>query len=73
MIRVRQAIYFFGLLLWYAQIFAEETQSELPSMELLEFLGDAENIDGEWIDPLNMVELQDNEPQASRQENQEND
>lgn len=71
--RVRQAVYVIGLLLCYVQAHADEGQSEQPSMELLEFLGDAENIDGEWIDPLNMIELQDYEQQAKQQETQDND
>ncbi len=71
-IRVRQAIYLLGLLLWFYQLSAEE-QDELPSMELLEFLGDAENIDGQWLDPLNMIELRDNEQASGQQEKRDED
>ena len=73
MIKVRLAIYIIGLLLWYVQAYADGGQTEQPSMELLEFLGDAENIDGEWLDPLNMIELHDNEQPTTQQEKQAND
>ena len=71
--RVKQAVYIIGLLFWYLQASADEGSKALPSMELLEFLGDAENIDGEWVDPLNMIELQDAKQQTEQQETQEND
>ncbi len=40
-----------------------EVDTETPSMELLEFLGDWETADGEWIDPEEMeqIDLQDRE------------
>lgn len=71
--KVRQTLYIVGLLLWYGQAYADEGQSEQPSMALLEFLGDAENIDGEWIDPLNMIELHSNGQQTGQQEKQDDD
>lgn len=73
MIRARQAVYFIGLLFWVMQANADEEQTELPSMELLEFLGGAENIDGEWVDPLDMIELQSDEQQTGQLEKQDND
>ena len=73
MSRVRQAIYCLGLLLWTVSIQAEESEQEQPSMELLEFLGGAEKIDGEWVDPLNMIELQEDEQRTEQQENHENE
>lgn len=38
-------------------------ESEMPSLELLEFLGDWETDDGEWIDPeeLEQITLTDQE------------
>ena len=73
MIKARQAIYFIGLLSWFIQANADEEQTELPSMELLEFLGNAEKIDGEWLDPLDMIELQSDEQQTGQLEKQDND
>ena len=35
---------------------AERLAEETPSMELLEFLGDFETPEGEWFDPLGLVE-----------------
>ena len=35
---------------------AERAGEEAPSMELLEFLGDFETPEGEWFDPLRLVE-----------------
>ncbi len=32
-------------------------ESEMPSLELLEFLGDWETEDGEWIDPEEMEQI----------------
>ena len=71
--KARQAVYIVGLLFWYIQVSADDNQTDQPSMELLEFLGGAENIDGEWLDPLNMIELQDNEQQTTQQEKQDHD
>lgn len=71
--RVRQFIYIVGLLLWYIQAQADEQQTEQPSMDLLEFLGSAERVDGEWLDPLNMLELMIDKQQTSQQEGHEND
>ena len=35
------------------------TGDEAPSIELLEFLGEWETFDGEWIDPLEVDEVMD--------------
>jgi hypothetical protein len=35
---------------------ADGQAEEAPSMELLEFLGDFETPEGEWFDPLRLVE-----------------
>ena len=71
--RVNQAVYFLGLFLWCALATADEADTELPSLELLEFLGEAEKIDGEWLDPLNMIELQPDRQMNRQQENQDNE
>ncbi len=40
--------------------------TEMPSLELLEFLGDWETDDGEWIDPeeLEQIAITDQEPEV---------
>ena len=38
-------------------IASEPTARELPSIELLEFLGDWETADGEWIDPAELEQM----------------
>lgn len=46
--------------------------AEAPSLELLEFLGSWETADGQWQDPLDMVEELDNadtsEPRAKHED-----
>lgn len=60
-----------ALLLWFAApafVQSQDAQTDpatrvydddasLPSMELLEFLGEWESEDGEWIDPLLLDEM----------------
>lgn len=41
------------------QVLAEE--DILPSLEFLEFLADWQTDQGEWLDPLQMLQLADNE------------
>ena len=57
--RARAYVYLFVLFILCQQTMADEDakQTEQPSMELLEFLGSGETIDGQWLDPLYMVEL----------------
>ncbi len=47
-------------------------ESEIPSLELLEFLGDWETDDGEWIDPeeLEQIALTDQEQETYEDEKQ---
>jgi len=47
-------------------------ESEMPSLELLEFLGDWETDDGEWIDPeeLEQIALIDQEQEEHEDEKQ---
>jgi len=46
---------FLGLISNANIAFTEE--AEIPSLELLEFLGNFESSDGEWIDPMTIEEL----------------
>jgi hypothetical protein len=56
------------LMLATGTVLAEEVSSvadEPPSMELLEFLGGFETPEGEWFDPLLLVEeRQDRQPEV---------
>lgn len=45
-----------------------EVDTETPSMELLEFLGDWETADGEWIDPEEMEQIELQEPEHANDE-----
>ena len=71
--RVRANLCLFGLLMLAQQVVASEEQTQLPEMELLEFLGNAELIDGEWRDPLDMLELQQAEMQDGQQEERDHE
>jgi len=71
--RANRAVYLLGLLLCSVQAAAEESQAEQPSMELLEFLGEAAQVDGRWLEPLNMIEIQDIERQGEQAEGQTNE
>ena len=49
-----------GLMILFSQswaLAAEEKDSVLPSLELLEFLGEFETEGGEWIDPIEIGEM----------------
>jgi hypothetical protein len=49
-------------ILWFNVVVAAFADSEeTPSMEFLEFLGEFQTEDGEWIDPLNLVDMQNSE------------
>lgn len=45
---------------------------ESPSLELLEFLGNWETKDGEWLDPMELLEELEAEPQNTKVEGQSN-
>jgi hypothetical protein len=49
---------------------ANEDTVEAPSMELLEFLGEFQTEDGEWIDPLDLLDMEQNE-QPNEQPNEQ--
>jgi len=38
---------------------SQETQPEIPSMEMLEFLASFEDEDTGWVDPLDLLEMND--------------
>ena len=50
----RDSVCFIFMLCFMTPIFAEEqtADKEMPSADFLEFLGEWETIDGEWIDPV---------------------
>ena len=54
------------------QVREESEESEMPSLELLEFLGDWETDDGEWIDPeeLEQIALTDQEQEEHEDKQQ---
>ena len=50
-----------------------EDVAEEPSMELLEFLGDWETQDGEWLDPLQLLEEIEVETRQKQDEGQKDE
>jgi hypothetical protein len=42
-----------------------------PSMEFLEFLGEFQTDDGEWIDPLNLLDMEQDELNKEHQRDEE--
>ncbi len=53
----------FPLMAW-----AEPDVGESPSLELLEFLGNWETEDGEWLDPIQLLEELEAESQTAEVE-----
>lgn len=41
-----------------APAYAAQPDTEMPDDALLEFLGGAESVDGEWLDPLLLADLE---------------
>ena len=56
------------VLMLAASGWAEEPSSATPDLELLEFLGTFETQNGEWIDPLELLELPELDPEEVRNE-----
>ncbi len=55
-----------GLLSLSPAVMAADEDREAPDLALLEFLGSWEDADGEWIDPVQMLEaLEAEEPPAA--------
>lgn len=51
---------------------APQEDTEMPSLELLEFLGDWETDDGEWIDPEELEQIADaDQEQEQEHENEQ--
>ena len=71
--RVKANLWAIVLLILAQQVMASEGQTEQPEMELLEFLGSAELIDGKWLDPLDMLQLQQAELQGGQQKERDNE
>ncbi len=46
-----------GLLSLLPGVMAAEEDTQAPDLALLEFLGSWEDADGEWIDPLQMLDV----------------
>jgi hypothetical protein len=52
-------------------IAAEEKETVSPPLDLLEFLGEFETEDGEWIDPIEIDEM--NLPDGERKDDDQKD
>jgi hypothetical protein len=53
-------------------VMADETQQETPSLEMLEFLGQWETANGEWIDPASLEEMSlDKQKQTQGEQNEQ--
>jgi len=48
-------------LLFNAAAVADDNSDEAPSMELLEFLGEFQTQDGQWMDPVQFLETDQSE------------
>lgn len=66
-------MYLLGLFLLCQQALASEEQAEQPTLELLEFLGSAEMIDGKLLDPLHMADIEKRDLEARQQEEWDNE
>jgi hypothetical protein len=60
---------------WLVAAAANQDSVEAPSLELLEFLGEFQTEDGQWIDPLDLLDMEQSEsqsePQSKKQRNDE--
>lgn len=54
-----------AILLSQAVAQAYGSSDEAPSEEFLEYLGEFQTQDGEWFDPLNLLEVKQNEIQQN--------
>ena len=54
-----------------AATYAEDEDS--LSMEFLEFLGEFQTDDGEWIDPLNLLDMEQREQKKDQEHDDEED
>ena len=58
------------LLLNFVAVAHAET-GDSPSMEFLEFLGEFQTDDGEWIDPLKLLDMEQSEPKREQDSDKE--
>jgi len=54
-----------------SQVMSAEQQTEFPDDELLDYLGRWEQVDGEWIDPMQLQEISMIEQDSSKGERNE--
>ena len=57
MLLKREVILYLAILLIATQVRAEDSTG--PSLELLEFLADGTQVDSQWVDPLSLQEVDD--------------
>lgn len=62
---------FAALVLLNLVVAAHAESDDSPSMELLEFLGEFQTDDGEWIDPLNLTGMEQSEPNREQERDEE--
>ena len=55
----REIIFLSAMLLIATQVRAEDNTG--PSLELLEFLADGTQVDSQWVDPLSLEEVDEEE------------
>lgn len=62
----RRCLLLLGLLPFVPAFAGAATDDDSPDLALLEFLGEWEDSDGEWLDPLQMLETLDAAPSNDR-------
>jgi hypothetical protein len=62
---------FAALVLLNIIVVAHAENDDSPSMEFLEFLGEFQTDDGEWIDPLNLLDTEQSEPKREHERDEE--
>ncbi|WP_455210465.1 hypothetical protein [Kaarinaea lacus] len=68
---VKKYQWFAALLLLNVVSIAYAESEETLSMEFLEFLGEFQTEDGEWIDPLNLLDMGQSEPVSQHERDDE--
>ena len=62
---------FTALLLLHVVAAAHAENDDSPSMEFLEFLGEFQTDDGEWTDPLKLLDMEQSEPKREQDSDKE--
>ena len=62
---------FTALLLLNVIAAAHAQDNDSPSMEFLEFLGEFQTDEGEWIDPLNLLDMEQSETNRDHERDEE--